>query len=517
MGVPAGLSRILNEVAPKRINKVSKQIIKILFKINTVLNEINSIDFCNPLGYILTKALPPGGILEFKLLKYGKDALDFVNNLGDKLNPLRLDTEDENQYKIRIQSYQASIEEIRLSLEDIIPPDDLIAIIPGGEGLAKTIQSINLALVATSDTIDPTTDIVNKITILKSFARKLTPFLSPINIATLSLGKQEAEINKKLAGIIKPERFRESVGFLVKQVKAVDKAIVQIQATVKLINNILKIINILIKVYKFVLKILKKIPTPLAVGGGGSPVISQTNASVNTQSDRISKTNQIIDDIEKITIQISKFLSGTILLNIKRIRREILKLLTGLNILYKNLKSCQYTNNDTALLDSVQNSIDSLNNNLIILDEIFPTAKGNTTLPSLYNGYTIDIIKEEIVDVGITLIRRRVVVADQRGVIEYEGTPTYASDDQVLLKEGQYYINKQNQIRTSDEGNDSPTDQEIIDIVASTGLNPDDTITGTVTPSPTPEPPLSSAPPPQIIVSTPKRKKKTFAERFFRK
>jgi len=483
MAVPVGLSRILNDVAPKRINKVSQQIIKILFKINVVLSEINSIDFCNPLGYILTKALPPGGLLEGKLLKYGKDALDFVNNLGDKLNPLKLDNETDEQYTTRILGYQASIEEIRLSLEDIIPPDDLIEIIPGGEGLAKTIQSINLALVATSDTIDPTTDIVNKITILKSFARKLTPFLSPINIATLALGGQEAEINKKLAGIIQPERFRESVGFLVRQVKAVDKAIVQIQATVKLINTILRIINTLTKVYKFVIKILTKLPTPLAVGGGGSPVISQTNATVNTQSDRISKTNQIVNDLGKITIQVSKFLSGTILLNIKRIRREILRLLTGLNILYKNLKSCQYTNNDTALLNTVQGSIDSLNNNLLILDELFPTAKGNATLPSLYNGYTIDIIKEEIVDVGITLIRRRVVVADQRGVIEYEGTPTYAPDDQVLLKEGQYYIDKQNQIRTSDDGNDSPSDQEVIDLVSITGLDPNNTIVGPVTPN----------------------------------
>jgi hypothetical protein len=482
MAVPTGLSRILNDVAPRRINKVSLQILKILFKINTVLSEINSIDFCNPLGYILTKALPPGGLLEGKLLKYGKDALDFVNNLGDKLNPLRLDNETDEQYKIRIQSYQASIEEIRLSLEDIIPPDDLIAIIPGGEGLSKTIQSLNLVLVATSDTIDPTTDIINKITILKSFARKLTPFLSPINIATLALGGQEAEINKKLAGIIKPERFRESVGFLVTQVKAIDKAIAQIQTTVKLINTILKIINVLIKIYKFVVKILTKLPTPLAVGGGTAPVVSQTNATVNTQSDRISKTNQIIDDLGKITSQISKFLNSTILLNIKRIRREILRLLTGLNILYKNLRACQYTNDDTALLNTVQGSIDSLNNNLATLDELFPTAKGNAILPSLYNGYTINIIKEEVVDEGITLLRRRVIVADQRGVIEYEGTSTYAPDDQVLIKEGQYYIDKQNQTRTSDEGNDSPTDQEVIDIVTLTGLNPNNTIVGPVTP-----------------------------------
>lgn len=486
-----GLSRILNDVAPKRINKVSQQIIKILFKINNVLSEINSIDFCNPLGYILTKALPPGGLLEGKLLKYGKDALDFVNNLGDKLNPLRLESETiqtrdtpeqitakDKAYKDRIQSYQASIEEIRLSLEDIIPPDDLIEIIPGGEGLVKTIQSINLALITTSDTIDPTTDIINKISILKSFARKLTPFLSPINIATLALGGQEAEINKKLAGIIKPERFRESVSFLVNQVKAIDKAIVQIQATIKLINTILRVINVLIKVYKFVIKILKLNPTPTSVPPGvGVPI-----GVINTQSDRISKSNQIISDLEKIIGQVTKFLNGTILLNIKRIRREILRLLTGLNILYKNLRACQYTSDDTALLNTVQGSIDSLNNNLIVLDELFPTAKGNATLPSLYNGYTINILKEEVVDEGITLLRRRVIVADQRGIIEYEGTPTYAPDDQVLLKEGQYYIDKQNQIRTSNEGNDSPTEQEIIDIVNISGLNSNNTLVGPVTP-----------------------------------
>lgn len=130
----------------------------------------------------------------------------------------------------------------------------------------------------------------------------------------------------------------------------------------------------------------------------------------------------------------------------------------------------------------MQGSIDSLNNNLLILDELFPTTKGNTTLPSLYNGYTINILKEEVVDEGVTLLRRRVIVADQRGVIEYEGTPTYAPDDQVLLKEGQYYIDKQNQIRTSDEGNDSPTDQEIIDIVNISGLDSNNTLVGPVTP-----------------------------------
>jgi hypothetical protein len=487
MRIPAGLSRILTEIAPERINDGTEKILDVLFRINTVLREINSIDFCNPLGYILTKAMPPGGILEGKLLKFGTSITKFVNNIENKLTPGKLPGETEEQYRARLLSYQSALEEIRLALEDIVPPDDLVDIIPGGNGIVKTIQQINLALVATSDTIgaaaDPTQLIITKVTLLRSFARKLTPFMSPINIANNVISRNADELNKKLAGIIQPQRFKESVRFLVKQVQTIDRAIVQIQRIVKLMNSILRIINVLIKVYKFIKKVLKRLATPIAVGGGGSPVISQTNASTNTQADTLSEATVFINDLEKLVSTISSFLTGVVLLEIGRIRKEILRLLTGLNILYKNLRDCSYTSGDTGLLEAVQGSIDSLNNSLATLDELFPTAQyGNAVLPSVYNGYAIDIIKEEVVDEGISLLRRRVVVADQRGVIQYEGRGTYATDDQVLIKEGQFYINKQGQTGTSDQGNDSPTDQDITDIVTQIGYNPDNTIDGPVTP-----------------------------------
>jgi hypothetical protein len=487
MRIPAGLSRILTEIAPERINDGTEQILDVLFKINTVLREINSIDFCNPLGYILTKAMPPGGVLEGKLLKFGTDITKFVNDIENKLTPGKLPGETEEEYRARLLSYQSSLEEIRLALEDIVPPDDLVDIIPGGGGIVKTIQQINLALVTTSDTIgaaaDPTQLIITKVTLLRSFARKLTPFMSPINIANNIISRNADELNKKLAGIIQPQRFKESVGFLVRQVQTVDRAIVQIQRIVKLINSILRIINVLIKVYKFIKKVLKRLATPIAVGGGGSPVISQTNASTNTQADTLSTATVFINDLEKLIDTISSFLSGVVLLEIGRIRKEILRILTGLNILYKNLRDCSYTSGDAGLLDAVQGSIDSLNNSLATLDELFPTAQyGNAVLPSVYNGYAIDIIREEVVDEGISLLRRRVVVADQRGIIQYEGKGTYATDDQVLIKEGQFYIDKQGQTGTSDQGNDSPTDQDVTDIVTQIGYNPDNTIDGPVTP-----------------------------------
>jgi hypothetical protein len=488
MKIPAGLSRILTEIAPERINDGTEKILDVLFEINSVLREINSIDFCNPLGYILTKAMPPGGLLESKLLKYGTDITKFVNDVENKITPGKLPGETEEQYRARLLSYQSSIEEIRLALEDIVPPDDLVDIIPGGSGIVKTIQQLNLALVTTSDVVgaaaDPTQSIITKVTLLRSFARKLTPFMSPINIANNIISRNADELNKKLAGIIQPQRFKESVRFLVKQVQTIDRAIVQIQRIVKLMNSILRIINVLIKVYKFIKKILTRLNTPLAIGAGPGVVISQTNASTNTQADTLSEATVFINDLEKLVSTISSFLTGVVLLEIGRIRKEILRLLTGLNILYKNLRDCSYTSGDTGLLEAVQGSIDSLNNSLATLDELFPTAQyGNAVLPSVYNGYAIDIIKEEVVDEGISLLRRRVVVADQRGVIQYEGKGTYATDDQVLIKEGQFYIDQQDQTGTSDQGNDSPTDQDITDIVTQIGYDPNNTIGGPTTPN----------------------------------
>ena len=482
MAIPAGISKVLTEIAPKRINDAVEKVLDILNKVNDAVRKINEIDFCNPLGYILTKALPPGGVLEKKMFKYAKSVTDFINKQEEKLDPFKRENESEGEYQLRLVRTKQDIEEIRIALEEIIPPPDLVDIFPGGEGLVQTINSLNLALTATSDVIDGRTDekqlIITKISYIKSFADKLKPFMSPINIATLAIGDQAEELNKKLRDFIKPERFAASLAAIIRNVKAIDKAIAWIQVQVQLINTILKVINILIKIFKFVCKILKIAPVPVAVGGGGSPVVAVTTGSLTSKADRIAKFQADIDDYGKLIRMISNFLSKSVILQIQRIRKEIIRLLTGLNILYKNITACPYTN-DPLLEQNLLGAISSLENNLTTLDNLFPTAKTDSILPSLYGGYSIDIIKEEVVDAGIKLLRRRVIVADQRGITIYEGTPTFASDDQVLIKEGQYQIDKLGNVGTSDEGNSAPTNQTIINDMNELGLNPNDV---TVTP-----------------------------------
>jgi hypothetical protein len=118
--------------------------------------------------------------------------------------------------------------------------------------------------------------------------------MSPINIATLAIGDQAEELNKKLRDFIRHERFASSIAFIIRQVKAIDKGIAQIQRMVQLINTILKLINILVKIFKFVCKILKIAPIPVAVGGGGSPVIAVTTGSLTSKADRVAKFKLIL-------------------------------------------------------------------------------------------------------------------------------------------------------------------------------------------------------------------------------
>jgi hypothetical protein len=486
MAVPAGLNKILTKTAPERLTSISEKMLNILSKTNEVVRKINEVDFCNPLGYILTKALPPGGVLEGKLLKYGKSITDFIKKTENNLDPFKRKGESEEAYQARLKSYQTSIEEIRVALADIIPSPELVNIIPGGTGLLKTINSLNLVLTATSDTVDAKTDpkqlIINQISLIKAFTTKLKPFTSPINIASLAIGNKAEELNKKLSGFIKPENFARDLQKLINGVKTVDRAIQQIQQTVQLINTIIKVINILIKIYQFVAKIITLNPTPTAIIPPQSGGLGVPQSVLNQQSDRLSKMNINVEDLSKVLKMISEFLDKTVLIEINKIRKQILKLLTGLNILYKNITACPYINDDL-MKQSLQDGISSLQDNLNTLDRLFPGAKDiEVVLPSQYNGYQIDIIKEEVVDSGNTLIRRRVVVADQRGIIQYEGTPTYATNDQVLIKEGQYYIDKQFQRSTSAQGNDNVNNQEIIDIVTQIGLDPNNTIVGPVTP-----------------------------------
>lgn len=440
-------SNILLDKSPKKINAISEGIIDTLFEINEVVRELNSVDFCNPLGYLLTKALPPDGLIDNKLKQYGKKVKEFINKSTKKLE-LNNTSDITND-----------LEEIRLSLEDIIPDEELKNIIPGGDGILKVIQNLNDSLVIANTSLS----INDKKILLQSFINRLTPLSNPVSLTEILLGAQVGNLNKKLNNIIKPERFKNDLLRLIKLIIKIDKSIKQIQNTVNLINKIIKSINVLIKILKLSIKILKAVPIPAKFVTVGNTV---------TASSKVNKFENEIIDLNKILNSVSTFLKTTITKQIRRIRNEIFILLVGLNQLLENLSACKYFEGDI-LLGEIKNGIISLENNIITLEELFPEIIDNTNNNgpiNIYKGYNIIIIKEETTDNNTTLLRRRIIVTNQQGIIEYEGTPTYSNKDQILIKEGQFYIDSKNEVSTSDKGTDNLSNEDISKLVNQMGL-----------------------------------------------
>jgi hypothetical protein len=439
----SSFSKILLDKAPKKINNSVEDILDILFKINEVVRELNSIDFCNPLGYILTKALPPDGLVDKLLKEYGKKASTFVNKVTSKL-----------ELSDNALTIADDIEEIRISLEDLILPEELKDIVPGADGLTKLLQDLNDSLVITNTILS----VKDKTQLIKSFSNRLIPFTNPINLTEALLANQAASINKQLNNIIKPERFRSSLLSLIKLVIKLDKSIVQIKNVVILMNKIIKTINTLIKIFKLSIKLLKLVPTPAKY---------VTVGTTTRNSSKVYGFEKDIDDLDKILKTTSVFLDKSVISQLGRIRNEIFILLVGLNQLLENLKACSYFNND-GLLDNLNDSITTLNNSIILIDELFPGNNNDTS--DLYKGYRIKILKEETTDNNTNLFRRRVIVTNIQDLVEYEGTPTYTSNDQILIKEGQYYIDSKDGVGTYDNGVDVISDTEALILLKQIGM-----------------------------------------------
>lgn len=440
-------SDILLGKLPKKINDIVENVLDVLFKINQFVRELNSIDFCNPLGYILTKSLPSGGLVDNLLKKYGGKVTTFINNATSKLE-LNSNSGDISD----------NIEELRISLEDLILPEELKDIIPGGDGLTKLLQDLNDSLVITNTALS----INDKKKLIKSFTNRLVPLSNPSNLAEALLANKAASLNKKISEFIKPAQFRSGLLKLIKTVNTIDKSVNQIKNVITLINKIIKSINVLVKIFILSSKIIQKLPIPAQY---------LTSGAIVTSSTKVGKLETDATDLSKLLNSVSIFLSQSVVKQIKRIRDEIFILLIGLNQLYENLNACSYFNNDI-ILDEINKSINTLNNNITTLEDLFPSIKqtNDSSQNSLYKGYNIDIIKEESVDNNTSLIRRRVIVTNSQNILEYESTPTYANKDQILIKEGQFFIDQKDEIGTGDNGTDNITNEEASILLSQIGM-----------------------------------------------
>ena len=468
MAIP--FAPILGKIS-SNVGKATDEIEDKLLFVNDKLYEINSIDFCNPLGYIMGKALPPDGPVQKAIDKHAGKLKKFVDMLG-KLDLKKIvakevdkDLTDE-QLRKKEETIKALID-IKNEIDRIEVPVEFSENIPGADKINKKLQEIKVKIDVAEgiavDAINPI-DLIGLGDELNAVKMFLLPFTSPQNVLNTFFGKEVEMVNKILKDFIRPDKLAEGVEKIIQLVVTVEAIISKIVGYMQTISTIIKIINILIKIYIVIAKLLKRIPIPARYTTVGTIV----KAGSKSNEMEFHKAEEIRDFLKVL----SNFLDGVIV-SLASVRAEIITMIVALEQLKQNLSQCPYTQDnylDEAMGDAVTSAKASLSN----LEKQVPQIKsiiipgitmgpqspedsktGNGVYDLIYLGYGINVEKEELVDQNISVIRRYANIFDPNGDLKGSTNPTYASNTAILLNEAKFIIDGYDTVASPDSNDDT--------------------------------------------------------------
>lgn len=480
-------AQILGNVA-KNIDDVVGEAEDKLQEVNDKLFEINTIDFCQPMGYIMGKALPPDSPASKAVSKFAGKLKKFVDKVGSvDLKEKALNKIDETvgtteaQRQKRQETLDALLE-IKSEIDTLDLPPEFIENVPGSQKIneklfkLKTALDIGEGIAVDSFSLSSIPGVQQELQAIKMF---LLPFTNPVNVISTVFSKQVEDLNKILKDFIKPEKLAESVEKIIGVIVAIHSIFQKIISLLQLINMLIKIMNILIRVFLLIAKILKKLPIPARYTTVGN--VAKVADKANDMEHH--KAKEMLDFLKVV----EKFLEQVIV-TIAGVRDEMLKMIVALEQLKQNFLACPFTK-DNYLQDGLDSAISSAKSTLRKLEEQIPQLKNiepigvsplegperskngetaDSKCHKLYNGFCIRIESEEVVDNDITVRRRYATIKGPDGTIRDETAPTYASKDSVIINEAQFLIDKYEEIASPDANPDKVDDKDIAEML---GIN----------------------------------------------
>jgi hypothetical protein len=162
-----------------------------------------------------------------------------------------------------------------------------------------------------------------------------------------------------------------------------------------------------------------------------------------------NKLTRAADTFLKRLSEINSILSNIYYL-VQDISIKIGNIIEIINLIKLNLESCDPGVVDQQIINDLSSISTSLQDTKKLLDDFVKTyddnkKKTNTT----YGGYTIVILIEEVVDDAISLRRRYGVALDKSQVKIVQSTPTFASDDQIIIQEVKLLLRSKNLVPDS--------------------------------------------------------------------
>jgi hypothetical protein len=243
-----------------------------------------------------------------------------------------------------------------------------------------------------------------------------------------TFGTSLSEQIKKLDKVLNPKNLPKAIKNLTDVGEKIQNASNQILQYINYGRFIIAIATVLIVIFKIINKFLKVLGVPnIFTFLGLSTTMSEANGMVIDRADyfmkRLSEINSVLNSIynlcQDLTIKIETIISG-------------------FKQLLQNILDCQ-EDETSGLYNSVNDIktlIAKLENTRDQLVEFTTTYDNNKKKSrNTFGNYTIAILSEELVDEGIKRKRRYGVAQDSNGVVVVKGTPTFASDDIVIIEE----------------------------------------------------------------------------------
>ena len=468
-----GLERIVGIVS-KAIIKVKKGISKIFYGkpsnpnavfpnpldmgLVKILNLIASIDFCAIFSFAANqipdnlqkfdpkKAPPPtAGSLEKKKFQIQKLAYE-IQTYIDKFMALYAGAttvssfiSNNPQTQRELKNLIAQVTSILEDLNDVNSSASLVdpefsqafpqAIITSNF-ITNAIGSLNKKLdlrTFTDVNFTATIDTINKI---RSVCIVIQAYNDPKSVLqqidTLTKGKISSAL-RDFDKILDPKKAVPFINSIIKTVKSIVKIIATIIKYISLLQLVIKVGLLLLKIfYKLRAFFFKGMPIPQVFNTvSGQTAISATYEDIILNNGlvyflkRLAQINEILTLIRSVCAYI---------LN------NVVIIIPKLELIARNLNSCDSCDEDLkADLNSTIQELKEGANALQKYMDDFYGAENNKS--KTYGDYTIEILTEETTDEALTIKRRFGIALDKNKTKVVQSTPTYASDDTIIINE----------------------------------------------------------------------------------
>jgi hypothetical protein len=286
--------------------------------------------------------------------------------------------------------------------------------------------------------------IVKFVQTVKKYATVILGLNDPAALLQIITGNSTEKISRlaqaeiqKIQQFINPVKISSTLKSINDTCQKVIRVSTQLMNYIKLGQVIIRIATLIVSILKKIISFFKK---ALAI-----PNIYTTVNITNTMSDILAVVqgdkkglDAFIDRLNQISI-----LMGMLFNFINKMIGYIQQIIDKLKIMILNLDACS-PNKD---LKNTLDQLEAMQKEMVNYVKTVDNNKNSSSKNNKIGDYTISIITEEITDDAFKRKRRYGVGLNNKGIVEVQSTPTFASDDTIIVNEVKHLLAAKGVIR----------------------------------------------------------------------